>query len=85
MEQSNILTNRKEVLLYLKSKEQGNIADLVKKVAPELIESFVVLGFIRKGPKIWYLTAKGKKQCNFYREPTEEEAKRGCILDNLGI
>ena len=80
-----MIINRKEALLYLVQKQQGNLSEAQSQIEPELLEKFRILGYIRCGKDKWQITSDGVKQSLFYREPTPEEREQGLQMYKLGI
>lgn len=80
-----MVINRKEALLYLVQKQQGNLSEAQSQIEPELLEKFRILGYIRCGKDKWQITSDGVKQSLFYREPTPEEREQGLQMHKLGI
>lgn len=56
-----------------------------------MYQHLVAIGFIKEhqtvgnAEKFWKLTAAGKTQAEFYREPTALEKEDGSLLADLGV
>ncbi|MBQ7633297.1 MAG: hypothetical protein IJS88_04205 [Alphaproteobacteria bacterium] len=80
-----MITDRRKALLHLAHLQQGDWADAQAQIAPELLQQFYVLGFIRHEEDKWQITAIGIKQSLFYRDPTPEEAEQGRQMYKLDL
>ncbi|MBR3677112.1 MAG: hypothetical protein IKN71_08280 [Alphaproteobacteria bacterium] len=80
-----MITDRRKALLHMVQIQHGDMTDAQSLIAPELLEQFRVLGFIRIGDGKWQITSIGIKQSLFYRDPTPEEREEGHQMHDLGI
>lgn len=86
------ITDRREAIRHIAKLEKGRREDLTAAIGNELYEQFIRLGFIKNcydglNPKTpsWKITESGRRQYNFYRAPTEEEAALGRFYHSLGL
>jgi len=82
--------NREYAIKLIHSECSGIKDELVSKISSEMYEDFCLLGFILQGvndvgERTWKITECGKKQFDFYREPTLDEQKMGIYLASIGF
>lgn len=71
--------------------QHGNVKNLIKDIGLKMYQHLVAMGFIKEhqtvgnAEKLWKLTAAGKTQAEFYREPTALEKEDGRLLAGLGV
>jgi hypothetical protein len=80
-----MITDRRKAVLHLAEIQHGDWSDIQSLIAPELLEKFRILGFIRHEGEKWQITSIGIKQSLFYREPTPEECEQGRQMYKLNI
>jgi hypothetical protein len=82
--------DRITAIRYIHTPGKGVKEELISKIGEELYKEFCLLGYISQGVngsgvKTWIATNLGKKQFDFFREPTTEERKLGLYFASLGV
>ncbi len=69
----------------------GQVKNLINRIGFRMYQHLTAMGFIKEyqnadaPEKLWKITAAGKAQEEFYREPTDLEKEEGRILAGLGV
>jgi hypothetical protein len=87
------MKDRKEAieLIYLKNK--GKKTELVGEIGSKLYQQFCSMGLISQGIspidgdsiETWKITEAGKKNYNFFREPSDREKKMSDFCVSIGF
>ena len=75
----------KEAIEIIFDLKQGNSTDLKSLIGKERFEGYCLMGFINDNFNHWIITELGKKQLDFYREPTFREKILGYMLWGRGF
>lgn len=63
----------KEAIKIIVDKKQGSSSELKLLIGDDTFQNFCLIGFINNNFNHWKITELGKKQWDFYREPTFKE------------